>query len=233
MDTVAKVTFLGEQLLEIGGAALLKNNQAEDARTIPYDAAFIRMENDAATLSLGEQLLSSPEFEVQQVHAFVWRNLEIRVKPLEKMHVTSILEHGCMILSDGFSGLEKEAKGQHEAYRSGLPEHERVKVVPWEGLPEYLKESNRLGVLHGQVKAALWNTFKDGNTAERDAIFEHLSKCEHNRWVAEKVTLGHVYHAQRDDKRKRHPSIVPWTGLSEAEKEKDRVQVRRVLGIPA
>jgi hypothetical protein len=51
--------------------------------------------------------------------------------------------------------------------------------------------------------------------------------------MGEKAMDGwrHAELPEQNKKRRLHPSLIPWTQLSESEKEKDRVQVRKSVGI--
>jgi hypothetical protein len=55
---------------------------------------------------------------------------------------------------------------------------------------------------------------------------ERLAEAEHNGWMAHMAGDGWRHGAVRDDAAKRHPSMIPYAQLSEAEKEKDRNNVR-------
>ncbi len=56
---------------------------------------------------------------------------------------------------------------------------------------------------------------------------EMLAQLEHDRWSSERFRLGWSA-GPRDDDVGLHPSLVPWEGLPEAEREIDRVLVRPI-----
>jgi hypothetical protein len=51
---------------------------------------------------------------------------------------------------------------------------------------------------------------------------------EHERWVEEKLSDGWRYSPTKDLEKKTIPYLVPWDDLSEADKDKDRNQVRNL-----
>lgn len=57
---------------------------------------------------------------------------------------------------------------------------------------------------------------------------EELAIHEHDRWVQGRIDEGWKYGTPRDDRRKRHPLIVPWEKLSEGDRNKDRDPVRQL-----
>ena len=57
---------------------------------------------------------------------------------------------------------------------------------------------------------------------------ETLARLEHERWMKEKQDVGWRYGEIRDDRKKLHPSLVPYEQLSEAEKEKDRDTINQI-----
>lgn len=59
------------------------------------------------------------------------------------------------------------------------------------------------------------------------ALTERLAEHTHDVWAAQRVAQGWVYGPARDDANKRHPCLVPYADLPEAEKEYDR---RTALG---
>jgi voltage-gated potassium channel Kch len=229
VDLIADIQFVDTCAADIGMCQQLAGHG--------YHAAFIRLENEAVTLAAAHRAATSPFFEVGDVRAFVWRKpeIEIEIDPGERLKMHAILEEACYLLEGGFLELEKKARAQHDAYLKELgPEEVETrkkagKDPSWESLRESLKESNRLGVLHGQIKSKVWEQTREASAQERSALEEHLAHSEHGRWMAEKAMQGFVFGPKRDDTRKIHPSMVPWEKLSESEKEKDRVQVRKVL----
>jgi hypothetical protein len=62
---------------------------------------------------------------------------------------------------------------------------------------------------------------------------DRLAELEHERWCAERRAQGWRYGAERVDRRRRHPDLVPWEDLSDDSKEKDRDAVRWITEILA
>jgi hypothetical protein len=56
---------------------------------------------------------------------------------------------------------------------------------------------------------------------------DRLAKAEHLGWCAERIANGWTY-GKRDNDRKHHPLLVPWTQLSSADQDKDRSSVRDI-----
>ncbi len=53
-------------------------------------------------------------------------------------------------------------------------------------------------------------------------LTEKLAEAVHDVWAGQRRSSGWTYGPRRDDRRKRHPNLVPYAQLSEAEKEYDR-----------
>ena len=128
------------------------------------------------------------------------------------------------------------AQAIHNNYLEGLRAAQadlgdKPAAIPWDELPEFLKEFNRgqadhIGLKLDAVGCGLapsrdWDAELFHFTAEE---VEKLSRMEHQRWWNERIadcwTLG-----PRDDKRKTHPCMVPWEQLSKEEQDKDRQAV--------
>ncbi|HEX3996813.1 MAG TPA: RyR domain-containing protein [Acetobacteraceae bacterium] len=62
--------------------------------------------------------------------------------------------------------------------------------------------------------------------ANLPADLEPMAEAEHNGWMAQRARSGWSWAATRDDDAKHHPSMMPYTQLSEREKEKDRNNIR-------
>jgi hypothetical protein len=126
---------------------------------------------------------------------------------------------------EGEEGEEK-AEGADEADSA---------AVPWDDLPETLRESNRDQAAHIGVKLervgcdlapltdleAASFAFRD----DRPNEVEILAEMEHERWVTERVRGGWKL-GELDRPRKRSPYLVPWSDLPEDIKEYDRVFIR-------
>src|SRR5690349_18015984 len=53
-------------------------------------------------------------------------------------------------------------------------------------------------------------------------LTERLAEHTHDVWAAQRATEGWTWGPERDDARKLHPDLVPYSELSESEKEYDR-----------
>lgn len=54
---------------------------------------------------------------------------------------------------------------------------------------------------------------------------EHLAEHVHDVWATRRLAEGWSYGPLRDDVRKEHPGLIPYSDLSESEKEYDRATV--------
>lgn len=102
-------------------------------------------------------------------------------------------------------------------------------VASWEELSEFHKESNRRQADHIAAKldavGCSLAPFRDWDaelfrfTPEE---VEKLARMEHQRWWDERIATGWKLGRPRDDKRKIHPSMVPWEQLSKEDQDRDR-----------
>ncbi len=108
--------------------------------------------------------------------------------------------------------------------------------VPWDRLAEGLKESNRLfadGI--GEKLASAGYALVPAPLADPDDVvtfseaeIEELARGEHERWTSDLRREGWRWGETNDPERRLHPSLVPWEGLSEDERDKDREPVREL-----
>jgi ryanodine receptor 2 len=54
------------------------------------------------------------------------------------------------------------------------------------------------------------------------ALTERLAENAHDLWAAQRLKDGWTWGAQRDDKEKKHPCLIPYADLPDSEKEYDR-----------
>jgi class 3 adenylate cyclase len=137
-------------------------------------------------------------------------------------------------------GLEELAKAAHQDYcdestARGDTIATNSSLRPWEELTEDLREANRAQVADIPKKLGLLGLelapsygMHPSEIAMSDAQVEALAIREHERWMAERQSMGWTYAPKRDNARKHHPLLVPWESLSELEKEKDRDTIRNL-----
>jgi hypothetical protein len=191
-----------------------------------FDLAVVRMPSESSTMQLAQRILASPLLKVHRVHALLVHSPRTQFVQTENLKVLSTFEEGLKSPEFGDLELENQARANHEAYLAGLKPEERAKATDYDAL--VFKESNRWAVLHRQIKKTIWNATPE---SLRPPLIEHLTICEHQRWMGEKVMEGWRGGSPRDNARKVHPDISSFAELSEEVKEKDRVQVRKGLGL--
>jgi hypothetical protein len=163
------------------------------------------------------------------------------------LHPFPLLEHTCT--PDLVVGGTHEllARAVHEAYVRGEVEKGETpetnpNMVPWEQLPERLRESNRRQADHIGVKlravgfapAPLTDWDAASFEFENAEHVETMARLEHQRWCAERAAEGWTYApGPKDEQAKTHPDLLPWGELPEAEKDKNRAPVRAIPRILA
>ncbi len=160
----------------------------------------------------------------------------------QTLHGFGLLEWTCdaeLLLGGTYEIL---ARAIHEEYvrkqeEEGQTPESNPAMVPWDELPETLKESNWAQASHigvklkavgcGIVPWADWDAESFEFTLHE---VELLSEMEHDRWVDERRRNGWTYTlGTKNIEKKTSPHIVPWAQLTEEVKEWDRAMVR---GLP-
>ncbi len=132
--------------------------------------------------------------------------------------------------------IEKLAEWIHEEWRKGDWPKKPHLDVRYAELAPIDKEDNRAAArripdvlaLVGLGVATLEEAKSMRKPATKDigpnieAQIERLAEAEHEGWKAHRAKDGWSYGKPRDDDRKLHPLMVPYSQLPEAEKEKDR-----------
>lgn len=156
----------------------------------------------------------------------------------QNLHAFPVVDRTCTLGLVLESTHEQIARAIHGHYLQmqqqwGVVPGDNPVLVPWEALPEEYREANRRQADH--ITKTLHRIGCDisllGDWDEEPFSFapeelEILAAGEHERWSREKLASAWTFGAVRDEGSRRHPSLVPWDQLSEAEKEKDRNAVR-------
>lgn len=160
----------------------------------------------------------------------------------QHLHAFPLLDHTCtpdLILRGTHELLAREL---HQAYLNGVDKDggalaDSSALLAWEGLPEEIKERNRMqadriaGILehHGYriVPLTDW-TASDMVFMEDEGADEVLSmaRMEHQRWCQLMLADGWQYAAERSTKNKTNPDLVPWEQLPQEEVEKNKKFIR-------
>ena len=130
---------------------------------------------------------------------------------------------------------ERLAQSIHEDYvrrqrERGETRQSNPAIVPWDELPESVKESNRgqaddIGQKLKLVDCGLrqMTNWDIEPFAFEPAEVETLARLEHERYVKERLGAGWSYKpGSKNLEAKTNPTLVPWAELSDAEKDKDR-----------
>lgn len=137
--------------------------------------------------------------------------------------------------------LDAMARTLHNAYlntqlANGANPRGNASLIPWSELPVHKKKANQHAAAHMDVKLRIANCVAlPFDAREPEAVFppddfmmELLAQLEHRRWMADKHLAGYSYGETRDEDRMLHPDLIPWEQLTEADKEKDRANIRQI-----
>lgn len=137
------------------------------------------------------------------------------------------------------------ARAIHEDYvrherEKGLTPEINPSMVPWEDLPESLKESNRNQAEHIRVKLEAISCDIAMTTDWDGPLFEFspeevelMAEMEHERFVKERRRQGWTYGSTKDLKKKTSPTLILWSELSDEEKDNDRNAVQDITAVLA
>jgi hypothetical protein len=137
--------------------------------------------------------------------------------------------------------IEKLAEWIHEEWRKGDWTKKRHLDVPFNQLAPIDQEDNRaaarripdvlalvgLGLATQEEAKSAKKTTAEEIAPYIEPHIELLAEAEHDGWMAQRAKNGWTYGTPRDDDRKLHPLMRPYSDLPESEKEKDRGAVRR------
>jgi hypothetical protein len=159
----------------------------------------------------------------------------------KNLHAFGLLDRTCT--ADLLLGGSHEilARSLHEEYlRTHLDQGETKEtnpvLVPWEQLPEKVKEANRLQVdrIYSNLQAiGYWIApLTDWDAASIQFMPEEIAELareEHEAWAEQLLREGWSYaHGVKDPNRKTHPDLVSWDELPESEKEYTRNEMGRL-----
>lgn len=230
--------FYAASVIQLGWIGLA---QAGVIRFDPYPYAFLLFLSSLVQLMLmfvitvGQEVLGQAG-DRRSEQTFL--NAEAILHECRRMeeHLTAqdrIIESVCTYLRAHVT--EQLARALHGAYVEGCQARgealgSRESLVPWEELPEELRESNRDQAQHaGDKLAALGCVVVP--SFDPDHPFEYhegevllLARMEHDRWLRERKARGFVYGPVREGHA--HPDVTPWELLSEEAREKDAQFIR-------
>lgn len=157
-----------------------------------------------------------------------WEQSYLPSKEQLKLHVDEeeFLRHLMQdtFFSEKIEKLAEELHYSHKELYKGELEPSLTCMQPWEELSEEYKNSIRGKVRH--IPNALHKINYDIISVKtKPEIIEFtereldiLAEYEHKRWSLEKKEDGWKYGSKIDEKKKTHPSLVPWDNLQQDEK---------------
>jgi hypothetical protein len=200
---------------------------------VQFDLAFVACREDIDTLALARNLVQQPGRIRRDIVAGLRPSTQLMrlftgSQPLAGVVSHDLVELGCSAEIVLHGKLDGPARAIHNAYlreqvAAGHRPGATSAMVPWEELPEGLRQANRSQADHIPIKR---RTMELSNSA---STVEELAEAEHRRWMGDKILAGWRYGAERDDTRRLHPSMRPYEDLSDAEKQKDRATVANAL----
>lgn len=190
--------------------------------------------------ALLEQLLlatTRQEIDVFASNTYLGGLLEGRAR----LHPFAWETVGCdlqLIFDDLLLERAKRINLRYAHLYSGVPETDASKEAEWRELDSFTRYSNISSADYHEVRLRMlrsWGQPEDGSGLTPEQL-ELLSELEHIRWCRyhylNNWKPGTPENGTRKDKARRiHADLVPYEALSEAEKEKDRENIRILLSV--
>jgi hypothetical protein len=161
------------------------------------------------------------------------------VDAVEHVEGVGLLDLLCQprVLLDGDN--EVIARAIHAGYladelRRNPAAKDNPSLVPWERLPEELRQSNRAqaaGAREVLARAGFALVAADGWAAPvelTDDEAQLLARYEHERWMRDLTARGWVYGAVKDPARRQHPALVDYDQLDALDRRRDVDAVHRM-----
>ena len=137
--------------------------------------------------------------------------------------------------------IEKLAESIHEDWRKGAYQKSARLDVPFSELSPVDKEDNRaaarripdvlalvgLGLATADDAKSMEKPAKDKIARYIETHVDRLAEAEHDGWMSQRAKNGWTYGTSRDDDKKFHPLMIPYSKFPDPEREKDRTAVRR------
>jgi len=141
--------------------------------------------------------------------------------------------------------LDRGAAIAHEHYNKGLGKQNAMSMRElqaamrgWADVLETYRAANRAVADSAMVKMwdAGWRPAQKGERGDTapavaDDMMEKLARCEHDRWMAERLLAGWRPGEKRNNDLMVHDKLASWEALSAEDKENDAVQVRAAVDI--
>jgi hypothetical protein len=157
------------------------------------------------------------------------------IEYLETLDETMTID---VIVNEVLDGL---ARSLHQSYVDSLQaigesRETNASLVPWSELPAFKKKANQHAAAHMPVKLRCSNCEAVPMDDPCEAVpfpldinnMDVLAQLEHRRWMSDKYLAGYSYGEERDEDHMLHPDLIPWEELSEADRDKDRNNIRQI-----
>lgn len=228
----------------IDGSILL-----DAAGHVAASVVYVCLGDDARALSVALGLRrhleghGTPLIVRTHIHSGLAALVESEHEPVDdgSLRVFSLYDRTCMPETLMRSTRERIAQAIHDGYLAtqrrlyGDAHPASPAMQPWEQLEESYRESNRKQADHIIPKLHAigcrirhrhnWDLMQFRFTGTE---LDDLARAEHERWMDDRRALGWRYGADRNDRKKTHPDLVPWEALPEARRELDRDAVRKL-----
>jgi voltage-gated potassium channel Kch len=161
-----------------------------------------------------------------------------------RLHLVDVSAEGCdpALIEEGLTEQLARACHQHyltETLRRDTPADSSPSLAGWEELDDEYRGACRAQMVDVGRKLSMIGCLLSPRHAGaapfafRPDELEYLAEREHERWGADRLQTGWTWGSERNSRAKAHPSLVPWSELSEKERDKDRAAIRTIAPILA